>query len=352
MWALNNETPFTAERCWVRDINGAEVWLVAVKGTFAIQPDGITTIDDEQEAVNIAPTFRQSSDNPSLLFDTDLPHKKLATDVLVEGHAWAPTGQVKNVQNVGLRVANIKKVCRVFGNRVWEKSGIGLALSRPQPFQKIPLIYERAFGGTDVENEDPKLRGWESRNPVGQGFAMRERHLTGKPAPNIEDPSDRISHWKQRPKPMGFGPIAGHWSPRVELAGTYDEEWEKTRQPLLPKDFDERYHQCAPQDQQVPGFLKGGELFELYNMTPNGILKFNLPRMSIGFTTRFDDGSSEEHRGSLHTVTVKPDYPRIVIVWHTHLACHHKVLKLNNTTIRVKQRIAQSVNESAESLPA
>ncbi len=37
---LNNKTPFAAERSWVRDRNGAEVWLVAVKGTFNILPDG------------------------------------------------------------------------------------------------------------------------------------------------------------------------------------------------------------------------------------------------------------------------------------------------------------------------
>lgn len=352
MWVLNNTTPFAAERCWVRDKNGAEVWLVAVKGTFAIQPDGSTIIQDEQEPVNIAPKLRGSPENSSLLFDTDLPHKKKATDILVEGHAYAPAGKYAKVLDVGLKVANIKKICRVTGDRIWEKAGIGIALSKPQPFQKMPLIYERAFGGTDLEDKDPKHRGWERRNPIGQGFATREKHLIGKFAPNIEDPASLISHWKQRPRPVGFGPIAGHWSPRVELAGTYNEDWEKTRQPLLPNDFDERFYQCAPQDQQVPGYLKGRELFELYNMTSDGILKFGLPRISIGFTTNFDDGSSEEHRGSLYTVTVKPDYPKVEMVWHTHLACHHKVLKLNSTMIRVKQRIMQSVNESAERLPA
>ncbi len=32
MWALTNETPYSAERTWVRDEIGREVWLVAVKG--------------------------------------------------------------------------------------------------------------------------------------------------------------------------------------------------------------------------------------------------------------------------------------------------------------------------------
>ena len=147
---------------------------------------------------------------------------------------------------------------------------------------------------------------------------------------------------------MGFGPIAGHWSPRVEFAGTYDEEWEKTRQPLIAKDFDERYYQCATQDQQVPGFLKGGEVVELFNMTLNGYLKFKLPKLSFGLSTSFDDGTSVMHRAVLHTVTIKPDFPRVVLVWHLHHECHHKVLKLNSTTVRLKDRIMLSDRDKAQ----
>ncbi|VAW59403.1 hypothetical protein MNBD_GAMMA08-2498, partial [hydrothermal vent metagenome] len=134
----------------------------------------------------------------------------------------------------------------------------------------------------------------------------------------------------------------GHWSPRVELAGTYDKNWEETRQPLLADDFDERYHQCAPEDQQVAGHLKGGEQVDLYNLTPNGHLQFKLPRISMSFTTHFDDGSNEQHRAVIHTVLIKPDDAKIIMVWHTHLECHHKVLTLMNTTIRLKQRIMLS----------
>ena len=42
MWQIDNRTPFAAERGWVRDRDGAEVWLVAVKCTFDILPDGTT----------------------------------------------------------------------------------------------------------------------------------------------------------------------------------------------------------------------------------------------------------------------------------------------------------------------
>lgn len=342
MWALDNQTPFAAERSWVRDKNGAEVWLVAVKGTFTIEPDGTTNVAEEQEEVHIAPKFRGEPDNTSLLYDTDLPHLKKNTDVLVDGHAYAPQGKPVNKVDVALRVGKLQKVLRVIGDRQYVKSVAGTSLSDPQPFIEMPITYERAFGGTDQISENPKHHDWEPRNPIGCGFVTKKEHLAGKAAPNIEDPSSLIGNWKQRPRPAGFGPIAGNWTPRVELAGTYDEKWEKTRQPLLAEDFDERYYQCAPEDQQVPGYLKGGEQVDLYNLTPNGRLQFYLPRLSLSFTTNFDDGSSEQHRAVLHTVTIKPDSPKVVMVWHTHLECHHKVLKLNSTSIRLKERIMLS----------
>ena len=352
MWMLNNQTPFAAERSWVRDKNGAEVWLVAVKGTFNILPDGTTTLAEQQEEVVIAPEFSGDPQSSSLLNDTDLPHKKLATDVLVQGHAYAPKGQPVTQLSVGLKVANIQKILHITGDRYWQDSLIGVSISDPQAFVKMPLTYERAFGGMDLTDEDANKHDWDVRNPAGCGFATKAAHLIGKLVPNIEDPNALINNWKQRPTPAGFGPIAGHWSPRVEMAGTYDENWEKTRQPLLAEDFDERYFQSVLEDQQIPGYLKGGEQIQLFNLNSDGKLQFKLPRIFLGFTTNFFDGSREDHRAVLHTVILKPDAPKVVMVWHTHLPCHHKVLKLNNTTIRLKQAVLGSQQEEMSHEPS
>jgi hypothetical protein len=342
MWTLNNQTPYAAERNWVRDKDGAEVWLVAVKGTFDILPDGTTQLSQEQEAVVLAPQFAGNPQSSSLVNDTDLPHKKLATDVLIQGHAYAPEGKPVTTLSVGFKVANIQKILHVTGDRLWLDSIGGPLISDPIPFIKMPINYERAFGGMDLTDENPKYHDWEIRNPSGCGFATKAEHLIGMPVPNIENPDELMTSWKQRPKPTGFGPVAGHWNPRIKFAGTYDEKWKKTRQPLLPDDFDERYYQIAPEDQQVAGFLKGGEIVQLYNLTPGGVFQFRLPRLFLAFTTYFDDGSRDDHRAVLHTVTLKPDEPKVVVVWHTNLECHHKVLKLNNTEIRLKRPVLGS----------
>ena len=331
MWTITNNSPFAVERSWVRDKNGVEVWLVAVKGTFLISHDGSVQLAEEQEEVCLAPKFRGESDKSSLLYDSDLVHTKSRTDVLLHGHAYAPGGEPTTKVIVRLRIADIEKDLYVVGDRVY--SLFGLKLSKPKPFTKMPLIYERAYGGTDQVSKNPKKHSWNPRNPVGCGFATRAVHRDGKPAPNIGDPKAWI-----RNRPVGFGPIAGHWKPRIKYAGTYDEKWEKNRLPLLAEDFDERFYQSAPEDQQVP-FLKGGELVELYNLTPDGLLRFRLPRVTLGFETVFDNADNELHRSSLHTVILEPDVPRVMMVWHTHLPCHHKVLKLLTTRIVLKRRI-------------
>lgn len=339
MWTLTNETPYAAERCWVRDKDGAEVWLVAVRGTFLIRPDGSTEVAPGQAPVCVPPVYRAVPTESSLLYDSDLHHTKSNTDVVLHGHAHAPRGHSVTHIDVKLKASNIDKALRVFGDRVWNEGVMGLTLSEPAAFTSMPLTYERAFGGRGGTLDAPDPNTWDERNPVGIGFALRQSHLAGRAAPNVESPDDLIAHWNDRPEPAGFGPVAGHWASRARWAGTYDGRWLEDRQPLLPEDFDERFYQCAPVDQQTNGFLLGGEVVELSGMTLDGALSFRLPRQTLGFTTDFEDGSSEVHRGRLHTVIIEPDFPRVTMVWHSQLPCHHKVLKLKTTHIRLKRRI-------------
>jgi hypothetical protein len=282
------------------------------------------------------PQFLGEPGKSSLLYESDLVHTKPTTDILLHGHAYAPLHKPITQVDVTLKVGKMTKALRVIGDRFWESGILDMTLTAPRPFEKMPIIYERAFGGADQKSDHPEKQGWERRNPLGRGFVMEAKHLEGQRAPNIEDPNDLISSWKHRPWPAGFGPIARDWSPRVELAGTYDERWEKERFPLLPEDFKDHYYLCAPKDQQAPAYLRGGEPVELHNLTRQGLLRFNLPRIALGFETRFLSGETVPHRGVLHTVILEPDGPRVLMVWHTTLPCHAKVLKLEKTTIRQK----------------
>jgi hypothetical protein len=332
MWQLDNRTPFAAERGWVRDRDGTEIWLVAVKATFDVLPDGTTQVSKEQPPVLRLPEHYGEPGKSSVKYDADLVLTKKTTDVIVVGHAYAPVGRVVTHADVGFRVGPVQKVLRVFGDRQWKAIG----MSAPEPFQKMPIVYERAYGGADAASKTPDT-DWEWRNPVGTGFAVSNRNATGLAVPNVEDPNHLIGSWSDRPAPAGFGAIASHWQPRVGYAGTYDEHWMKTRQPLLAEDLDDRYFQCAPADQQAPQWLRGGEPVVLLKLTPGGDLRFTLPKLYLGFETRFYDGSREIHkRRQLHTVILEPDFPRVSLVWHTALPCHFKVQKLEDTIITLK----------------
>lgn len=346
MWQVDNKTPFAAERGWVRDRDGAEIWLVAVKCTFDIKPDGSTQVSEQQPPVLRIPEYYGEPGKSSIKYEADLIQTKKTTDILVVGHAYAPPGQAVTKLDVGVRVGPVKKILRVFGDRQW---GV-LGPTDPKPFTKMPLIYERAFGGVDTKSAHPE-RDWEWRNPVGCGFAVKKAHLDGAPVPNVESADRLIRSWHTRPAPAGFGAIGSHWQPRASFAGTYGDKWLKTRQPLLPEDFDERFFQCAPLDQQAPQFLMGGEPVALLNLSPTGSLHFALPKLYLGFETRFYDGSREIHKArKLHSVILEPDFPRVSLVWHSALPCHFKVQKLERTIVTLKTNLStgEPVNDETE----
>jgi hypothetical protein len=335
MWAIDNQTPFAAERTFVRDRDGAEIWLVAVRATFDLFPDGSLQPAAEQLPVAKFPEYLGKPGASSLRWDSDLPRTKVGTDILLNATAHVPERSADLTQlEVGFRVGELFKRLSVHGDRVWERTLGVLVPSRPKPFRTMPIVYERAFGGSVGQSAPTSSFAYSQRNPLGIGL---ENRIDGS-LPNIahlgasaEKPyADRIV--------PGFGAIGCSWSPRRELAGTYDQAWKQTRQPLVPGDFDDRHFQAAPADQVANGFLAGGEAVTLTHLTPGGETHFRLPRLSFGFRTSIG-GSVQHHRGNLHTVILEPDAGRLVMVWQTALPCHHTLYTLTRTVIFEKRRI-------------
>jgi hypothetical protein len=341
MWQLDNRTPFAAERGWVRDRDGAEIWIVAVKGTFDIKPDGAAPVADQQPPVTIAPelTNPKKPVTSSLRYDTDLVRTKLTTDIVLHGHACAPNGMPVTSCDVGFRIGDLTKRLHVTGDRYW----IDGSPSAPAPFTRMPLVYERAYGGYDKASLQTNTPQWEARNPAGTGYARSAASANGQKLPNIEYSDHLVSRAGQRSPPAGFGPIPPHWPPRAAYAGTYDDAWQASRFPLLPLDFDDRHYQCVPRDQQTPRFLLGGEQVAVLNMSPHAMMTFTLPRIFLGFETFFTTGERRLHEPpKLHTVIIEPDFPRVSLVWHTALPCHPRVLKLKETRIYLKRAVGGS----------
>ncbi|SAK72217.1 hypothetical protein AWB82_04414 [Caballeronia glebae] len=337
MWLVINHTSYAADRTWVQDRDANKIWFVLVKATFDILADGTTSLAEKQESVLRVAQPRGKFGESSLIYESDILGLKPATDIVVNGHAWAPNGRPVASVDVGFAVGPVRKILRVFGDRVWERTVMrGIAMSTPRPFSRIPLEYERAFGGWDRTASDLADHRLESRNPVGTGFVCNLAGLDGTRLPNFEYGDRLIASWKDRPTPAGFGPVDCAWSPRRELAGTYDGEWQRTRAPLWATDFDPRYHQCAPGDQQVQGYLRGGEPMRLLNLSASGSLSFRLPRVYPFFETRIGR-ERIEHRGRLCTVLLEPDVPRVIMTWQTSLVCNDRVDELDGTIVTEKE---------------
>jgi hypothetical protein len=329
MWMLENRTPYAAARNWTRDKHGVHHWLVAVKATFDIARDGRLRLADEQPAPMLAPEYRGDPAKSSLRLDSDLLAPKPATDILLDACAHAPKGQPAATVPVSLRVGPLEKTLLVHGTRVYCRGVLGMTTSTPRPFKTRPIHYEWAFGGIDTVHPDASKHRMDSRNPVGKGFALDPARLKNQPAHAIEYPDGKAA----KAGPAGFGPIASFWSPRLERGGTYDSRWEKSRKPLLPDDYDERFALAAPEDQWPPRPLRGGETITLVNMTPEGALRFDLPRILLGFRSRFGQ-RSEEHRATLATVFIAPEAKKVSLVWQSTLRiAPREVEYLDATTI-------------------
>jgi len=340
MWAVSNQTQFKADRAFARAADGAEIWMVAVRATFDLQPDGTVTRAREQQDVCLAPKYQGEPGASSLLYDMDLVRTKPGTDIVLHACAHAPGGQPAESVEVGFRVGHVAKHLKIAGDRVWKKGLFGTSPGDPEPFVSLPICYERAWGGP--------IPGAEARdrlNPAGVGLDGEP----GRPVPNCEHLENPIRSPKHTGPPAGFGPIPCDWQSRVKFAGTYDEAWQKERQPLVPKDFQDAYFRCAPTDQQVNGFLQGGEEVVLRNLTRAGSLTFSLPRVSLGFRTRIDGGTTP-HRGQLHTVIIEPEENRLIMVWQTALPCHHTLYTLKETVVFEKERVPLGAQEAEAEL--
>lgn len=339
MLNVANTTRYVVEAEVLRDKSGAETLVVVTKGTFVVKPDGHCAVDEVQAPIVRVPEYIGRPGHSSLLSESDFILVKPTTDLLVLGHAYAPAGSQATSVIVGMQVGSVTKRLRVWGDRRWQKGALRWSASDPDPFDRLPMIYERAFGGSIGE---PSLDGvWscDVRNPIGRGFGASENRQEGDLLHNIE-------YEDARDTPAGVGPIPRHWQPRVPLAGTYDDAWRADRFPLPPHDLDDRFYNAAPTDQQPQHLLVGGEPVRLLNLTSTGSWQFSLPRVWLVFNTQIGH-NVHAHRAQLHTVTLQPDARRLVLTWVSTLRCHGFTSRLGTVHVREKPLVPLSAAVSA-----
>jgi len=322
---LRNSTPFVAAPFFMMDRRGAETLVVIIKETWRITSSGTLTIADKQVPIQLAPQYSGEPGSSSLLDDTDLVLEKPGTDCVLLGHACAPRENATHV-DVTFAVGAVRKQARVFGERVWSKTLGICSISRPAPFRKIPLTWERAFGGKDTTWQNPDGHEFFSENPVGTGYLARRstKEIDGLSLPNIENPAELIKKPHDRPAPVGFSMIPPYWPPRSRYAGTYDDTWRESMSPLPPADLDPRFYSAAAPGLISQPHLTGGERVLVEGVTPQGHLQFCLPGHTPKVKVRRSQGE-EELRPRFDTIVVEPDDERVVLVWRAAVNVHCRI---------------------------
>ncbi|MFO0760468.1 MAG: DUF2169 domain-containing protein [Byssovorax sp.] len=244
---------------------------VLVKVTFGLAPGGIMAPVDP---IEIRRVELHHGDNPtrSIRAPSELWPFLPGAEVLFTGHAHCPEGQEEQVLPVRLSLLRNRKIVLdktllVFGDRT--PPARGEAPPEPQPFQRMPLVYERAYGG--IGSPD---------NPHGVGYGSKP----GKKMPNIVHPT-------KGPEQMaGLGPISCFVPARKRLLHGHPRKLLEGRIAELPDEVDPTYFHAAPEDQRLPRIF-GDELIALEHLNaalPR--LETRLPQVSAAARIYTPDG--------------------------------------------------------------
>ncbi len=310
MTYVDNRTPFTTELFSFPDKKGQEIQLLVVAATFEANADSELVPIVPQTPVKVADEYFGDPALSSVRYEADIALEKTFVDVIVNGVAYAPESKLARAVVVELHIGEIHKRLIVHGDRKKRSLFLGTTI-RPEPFITMPIVYERAFGGSDIRAKDSRNHKIYSWNPVGVGFRGVQSNDPGiqTHVPNIEYVGSKPKSIKK--VPAGFGIIGRSWSPRLKFAGTYDKEWLDTQWPLFPLDFNPLHFQSAPYDQQSQT-IKGGEMVHLINLTSEGVWKFRLPKLNFPVRLLFDD-RQEELELKLDTVFIEPDKRQVCL---------------------------------------
>ncbi len=327
---LLNATKMQAGYTMGMQPDGRELLVVVIKGTFAIPNAGEEPkLTDEQIPLIEADTFTGEPGLSAPVYESDYSPLKQRCDVLLLGSAYAPNAIPRERVKASLRVGRMYKEFDVVGNRTWIGDSFGTAATEPEAFTVMPISYDLAFGGLDNLNPDPAQHDAYLSNPIGRGFYSNSkgREINARPLPNTEEPSRPVKSPLEAYAPMGFGPIGRSWHPRAAYAGTYDQNWVDNVFPFLPADFDERYYQSAPLDQQID-YLQGGEDVWLVNLTPQGETSFRVPTLAVPVTFYFKNYEEKEVNAAGDTLIIEPDLGRITIVWRASVPLRRNIFEV------------------------
>lgn len=319
--------------------DGRESLVVIIKGTFTLPHDGSDArLAELQIPLVMADEFDGEPGLSAPLREMDFAPEKPACDVLVVGSAYAPAGRPVTELTVGIRIGRVSKAFNVTGPRVWQPGVIGVSAGDPQHFVRQPLSYAAAFGGTHPSPSDPEQQQCYARNPAGCGWFARSASsadILGTVMPATEELANPIQSPHGDYVPMALGPLGRNWLQRYPYAGTYDEAWLENGFPFLPADFDPRYFQAAPLDQQTD-YLRGGEDVLLLGLTPQERAGFKIPTINMPVTFFLKKGGHQTVQAVIDTLVIDTDQQTVQISWRVNRPLKKNMFEISQVLVGTK----------------
>ncbi len=213
---VTNQTPLAARINEVSSSDGRRFGCLVAKATFALR-EGESRLDTQTPYG----LFREDVETElGILPNDQTPRHESAFDVMLLAAAYGDGNGPVPSRRVALEVGGRRRELVVFGDRRWE----GDRASEPVPFARMPLTWERAFGGSTLVEIDREafLPVDYPLNPFGRGFDATEgariiadalKAPSGYPKftrddrlPNVEDPNELVTSRKSTPLPACWAP--------------------------------------------------------------------------------------------------------------------------------------------------
>lgn len=342
---LVNRTPIGGAR-FLSTVFGEDRMLGAVvaRPMFRVEDERLVPLPDESWPVDPAPT-----ETPYGTLPPDTPFLSGGIDVLVMGSVHAPAGQAAEELRVDVRVGDrFARSLRVVGDRRWVREpgwGLpseepGLVPSDPEPFDSMPLAWDRAFGGV-AEAEGMQFA--YPPNPGGRGLYLTAEQAEGNPLPNLERWEQPIRSFADQPLPVGTAPYPADGSLRPTNAvdvhvdeGVPENSHIRRIKPL-------HFNAAAPEMIIPPADApRPREWVEVTHASPEGPLRFPYRSIPLHVHVQLED---REWVFPLHMdqVGILTDERRVFFSYRT--AFTYRVVPLE------RRRVTLHVGELPEDIP-
>lgn len=309
LWDVINYTPFAAFGGFERDHLAESYWCVWIKAAFEVSPKGhITWHDNPDLEISPSPQEIETPKGTIIVEDSDMSLPRPSTDISLYGSTKVPAHTTMPIRTE-LKVAQWSKAIEVHPPAKLSSRKIQAGPFSEQD-EYVSLDWTNAFGGRtekDVLEE----------NPLGTGYAPSRDKSEDVDLPRLRYPGEQLKRVSDTFRPACYLPIPRAWLPRRELAGTFDDNWMKTRAPLLPQDHQIEYRNTTPADQRFNGFISGGEWVEMHNISgPNGtdLPKFQIPTLEFEVATQID-GKWVNMPMKIQSLAFAPGTARFSLLW-------------------------------------